>query len=80
MGERPGFYGEGDPLMEVAFGAFVRWASSDEETIAAFEKETGMRFARSHLDTAIDEATGHDTAVLSAFVRWLIENRWGGAE
>ena len=74
------FFGKGNPLMEAAFGACVRWAWGNKEMRQAFESETGMKVAESGIDAMIDDATGYREAVAEEFVRWAIENVWGKEE
>ncbi len=74
------FYGQGNPVMEIAFRDFVSWAWEDPATRAAFEADTGMKLpkpATTGLDRLIDEATGHYEEVVEAFTRWVIANVWG---
>lgn len=71
------FYGKGDPLMEIAFADYVRWAWGNPEIQQAFERETGMRPATDPMGIMIDEAVGYDKAVADRFVRWVVEEMWG---
>ena len=65
--------------MTPAWLGCVRWAASEPEVVDAFLRETGIQWspASTPLERLIDQATGSDKELVSAFVRWANENVWG---
>lgn len=54
-------------------------AIGNDKIRAAFEAATGNTYTppKSGLDRMIDEATGHGSAYVKAFIEWANENVWG---
>lgn len=65
--------------MAPAWADCMHWVLGEEQIRAAFEAETGHAYQppQSGLEKMIDEATGHGTAYIEAFIRWANENIWG---
>lgn len=68
--------------MAPAWAGCLSWAIGEPEIRATFERETRMKFAapKSGLDRMIDEATGHSSAYVKAFIEWANVNVWGPVE
>lgn len=76
-------FGYGEPLLEWAFSGYVHFAWGDEQHREDFESYSGMKLpspARTPLEAMIDRATGANDAVITAFIEWLIRERWGRIE
>ncbi len=80
MSEKPRFYGQGDPFMEIAFADCVRWAWGDRAMRREFQRRKKMRLPETALDHLIDEATGYQDEVMQAFVEWVRDHVWGREE
>lgn len=69
-----------DDFMAVAWAAFLQYAISEPQMIAAFERDTGKKFplpATHPLDAMIDVATGYRGSILEDFIRWVTIRHWG---
>lgn len=65
--------------MRGAWLSCVLWVAGQPEAVEEFERQTGVRWTppRTALDKLIDQASGHEWAVVEAFVRWVNTEIWG---
>ena len=81
MSDDHGFYGKGNPVMEVMFAAFVQRAWQQEGMRQEFEQDTRTPpLGSSGINAMVDEATGLRGRYVEGFIRWLIVNQWGEQE
>lgn len=69
-----------DPLMAGAWASALKWAYSEPDIVAAFERDTGltpMPARTSGLEAMIDKACGVHAERAEAFVKWFNVNVWG---
>lgn len=71
-----------DDTPDYMAGAWIgcmQWAIGEPEIREEFEAETGHRYVapRTPIDKMIDDATGHGTDYVAAFVEWANKNVWG---
>lgn len=73
----------GLPLMGDAWVGCLLFCSKEPEALARFKAETGFDLPNlltaTPLEHAIDQATGHEKAVVVAFADWVTKNVWGEA-
>lgn len=71
----------GWPMMAQAYIDFALFASAQEDFVFEFERDTGVKYfsPQTTLDKMIDEETGREKFLLSAFLDWLTVNHWGEA-
>src|SRR6478609_2456928 len=62
-----------------AWVSCLHWALGEEEIIAAFRRETGVRWTpgKTGIERMIDQATGADYRFLAEFVAWFNVAIWG---
>ncbi len=63
-----------------AWAGCLRWALTNPEIRAQFEKDTGhlpFPMATTPIDRMIDEACGRDYEYLKSFAEWHDKNIWG---
>lgn len=67
------------PLMEGLWLGCMEWAIGDADTVAAFREATGNRWepGKTALEQMIDNASGADRALITAFIQWANVNVWG---
>ena len=65
------------PYMQGAWASCIMWASQQPELVKQFSEETGYKPARTAIDRAIDDATGHSKGVSDRFIEWCNKNVWG---
>ena len=67
-------------LDQIFHTEFLYFAVSNKEIQEAFQKDKGMNIrsliGRSGIETIIDEATGYDKKVMTAFIVWVTEKYW----
>ena len=63
--------------MQDAWASCIGWASQQPELIKRFAEETGYKPARSAIERAIDDATGHNSVMTNRFIEWCNKNVWG---
>lgn len=68
-----------DPLMEIAWLSFMKFASESAEILADFNTATGRNFMKpaSAIEKQIDRVTGKWDDDADAFVLWVTEHYWG---
>lgn len=67
-----------DPITEIAWGGFIRWAFKQKELVDAFEKDTGLKIKdRNILEQMIDAQTGAEDELFFEFMRYVTEKHWG---
>jgi hypothetical protein len=71
----------GLPFMADAWLACVIWAAERPENIKQFKIDTGYDLTdvlkSRGLNKLIDQATGYDRKVVSAWADWVTKNYWG---
>jgi hypothetical protein len=62
-----------------AWVSCLHWALGEDDVIAAFRQDTGIRWTpgKTAIDRMIDGATGADEKFVLAFVDWFNANIWG---
>lgn len=75
---------EHEGFMEIAWAAFIRWASQDPEVVAHYREATGRQWPpsspQSGLEAMIDKATGYQDGAAEHFVIWATRTLWGEEE
>jgi len=68
-----------DPLMSMAWAAFLRWAGGEPNMLAEFTADTGMKFAppTTGIERLIDAATGYGQMIAREFAIWATVKYWG---
>ena len=71
----------GMPFMAGAWIGCLLFCSKQEDALTGFKAETGFDLpgllTATPLEHAIDQATGHEKAVVVAFADWVTKNVWG---
>lgn len=62
-----------------AWASCMQWAIGNDDIRAAFDADTGNHYEapKTALDRMVDDATGHGSAYIKAFVEWANEHVWG---
>ena len=72
-----------DRFLAIAWYDFLSWAIGQDDILAQFETESGLRRSRAPrnvIEAMIDKATGYDKEgekYYIEFTRWATENLWG---
>lgn len=70
-----------NPIMAAMWAGLVRYVASRQDFIEHFEEVTGHKWifdaARPPIERMVDKATGHDQAIVDAFVDYVNEYHWG---
>jgi len=74
----------GYDYMAGAWAGLLSWAATVDKFVEEFKAETGYDLrdvlTSRGINKMIDEATGHDKAVVVAWADWVTRNLWGEEE
>lgn len=72
---------EHDHFMAPAWIGLLRYASTSDEIVKSFEKDTGLKFEFPNgIEGMISESTGHTEDLIFKFAHWVTKNLWGDTQ